>query len=249
VLTPGDIAAERAAIEADIDGTTLLTAFAETVSARPARGRPAAPGLRGDLVRQPLGGNDRRLRGHARARHPRVHLQHRVRRAVRLRRRALRGDDGDRRANRLPQLREIILIGGEAAGISRWAQVLAQSRSVAALDGRLFKESWQQAAPGDLAACSRCCPRCIRPRWSRSPRFGKLHAAVLATLPDASPELVSAMPDKARLAVLTTLGLDCCRAALSGAAPLDEAVVRSSARSACRSASPGGCRSCPTRRR
>jgi len=54
--------------------------------------------------------------------------------------------------DRLPRLREIILIGGEAAGISRWAQVLAQGRSVAALGGRLLKGSWRQAAPGDLAA-------------------------------------------------------------------------------------------------
>jgi long-chain acyl-CoA synthetase len=34
------------------------------------------------------------------------------------------------------------------------------------------------------------------------------------------------VPEEARLAVLTTLGLDCCRVALSGTAPLDEAVVR-----------------------
>jgi long-chain acyl-CoA synthetase len=54
----------------------------------------------------------------------------------------------------------------------------------------------------------------------------KLHAALLARLPDASPELLDAMPGEARLAVLTTLGLDCCRVALSGTAPLDEAVVR-----------------------
>jgi hypothetical protein len=33
VLTPGDIAAKRAAIEVGIDGTTLLTTLAETVSA------------------------------------------------------------------------------------------------------------------------------------------------------------------------------------------------------------------------
>ncbi|MGH3166136.1 MAG: AMP-dependent synthetase/ligase [Trebonia sp.] len=54
----------------------------------------------------------------------------------------------------------------------------------------------------------------------------KLHAAMLARLPDASPELVSVMPGEARLAVLTTLGLDRCRVAMSGAAPLDEAIVR-----------------------
>jgi long-chain acyl-CoA synthetase len=54
----------------------------------------------------------------------------------------------------------------------------------------------------------------------------KLYAALLARLPDASPELLDAMPEEARLAVLTTLGLDCCRVALSGTAPLDEAVVR-----------------------
>src|ERR1700727_1438762 len=32
-LTPGDIAAERAAIEAEIEGSTLLTAYAQTVAA------------------------------------------------------------------------------------------------------------------------------------------------------------------------------------------------------------------------
>ena len=32
-LTPGDIEAERAAIEAEIEGSTLLTAYAETVAA------------------------------------------------------------------------------------------------------------------------------------------------------------------------------------------------------------------------
>jgi hypothetical protein len=34
VLTPGDIAAEPAAIEADIDGTALLTAFARACHGR-----------------------------------------------------------------------------------------------------------------------------------------------------------------------------------------------------------------------
>ena len=48
--TPADIAAERAAIEAEIEGTTLLTAYAETVAAAgDTRGAPLA-GRRGVAV-------------------------------------------------------------------------------------------------------------------------------------------------------------------------------------------------------
>jgi long-chain acyl-CoA synthetase len=53
----------------------------------------------------------------------------------------------------------------------------------------------------------------------------KLYAALRTALPDASPEAVRAWPEEVRLAVLARIGLDKCRAAVSGAAPIDPAII------------------------
>jgi long-chain acyl-CoA synthetase len=53
----------------------------------------------------------------------------------------------------------------------------------------------------------------------------KLYAALSTALPDVSPEAVRAMPEQVRQAVLTRIGLDECRIATSGAAPIDPAIV------------------------
>src|SRR5215470_10945285 len=53
----------------------------------------------------------------------------------------------------------------------------------------------------------------------------KLYAALRTAMPDASPEAVRAWPEEVRLAVLVRIGLDQCRAAVSGAAPIDPAII------------------------
>jgi len=53
----------------------------------------------------------------------------------------------------------------------------------------------------------------------------KLHAALRGVLPDVAPEAVRGMPDAAKAAVLTRIGLDQCRIATSGAAPIDPEIV------------------------
>ena len=53
----------------------------------------------------------------------------------------------------------------------------------------------------------------------------KLYAALSTALPDVSPEAIRALPEQARLAVLTRIGLDECRFASSGAAPIDPAII------------------------
>ena len=53
----------------------------------------------------------------------------------------------------------------------------------------------------------------------------KLYAALRTAMPDASPEAVRAWPGEVRLAVLARIGLDQCRAAVSGAAPIDPAII------------------------
>ena len=350
---PDDVAAERAAIDAAIGGTTLLTALAETVGAYADvvahrwqedggwrwltyrqvydQVRDCALGLRaaglrpGDFVviwsgnrseatiadyavmharavpvfiYSPLSAEQAAYTaGHCEATMAIIEQQY-LSQLLSIR-------------DRLPALREIIVIGGQAtgqpAGTSRWADVLAQGRSGAAHHDQLFGESWQQARPADLAALiytpgtegqpkavmlthqnlryyqqavltviplaqqsdddkimrlvsympmahvtgrtidhwgpmtrpvtlsycpdarrlSEVLPKVHPTALVAVPRvWEKLHAALLARLPDASPELVSAIPEEARLAVLTTLGLDRCRVALSGTAPLDEAVIR-----------------------
>jgi len=53
----------------------------------------------------------------------------------------------------------------------------------------------------------------------------KLYAALSTALPDMSPEAIGALPEQARNAVLTRIGLDECRIATSGAAPIDPAII------------------------
>ncbi|WP_187365622.1 AMP-dependent synthetase/ligase [Trebonia kvetii] len=53
----------------------------------------------------------------------------------------------------------------------------------------------------------------------------KLHAALRGALPDVTPAAVSALPDAVKQAVLTRIGLDRCRIATSGAAPIDPEIV------------------------
>ncbi|WP_300614551.1 long-chain fatty acid--CoA ligase [Trebonia sp.] len=53
----------------------------------------------------------------------------------------------------------------------------------------------------------------------------KLHAALRTALPDVAPAAVRALPEQVRQAVLTRIGLDRCRLASSGAAPLDPAII------------------------
>ena len=53
----------------------------------------------------------------------------------------------------------------------------------------------------------------------------KLHAALRGVLPDVAPEAVRALPDAVKQAVRTRIGLDQCRLATSGAAPIDPEIV------------------------
>ncbi len=53
----------------------------------------------------------------------------------------------------------------------------------------------------------------------------KLYAALRGALPDGSPAAVRAMPEQVRQAVLARIGLDKCRIATSGAAPIDPAIL------------------------
>ena len=53
----------------------------------------------------------------------------------------------------------------------------------------------------------------------------KLYATLRTALPDVSPDAVRAMPEQARKAVLARIGLDQCGLALTGAAPIDPAII------------------------
>jgi long-chain acyl-CoA synthetase len=53
----------------------------------------------------------------------------------------------------------------------------------------------------------------------------KLYAALRTALPDAAPSAVRALPDGVKQAILTRVGLDQCRVATSGAAPIDPAII------------------------
>jgi long-chain acyl-CoA synthetase len=53
----------------------------------------------------------------------------------------------------------------------------------------------------------------------------KLHAALRGALPDVSPAAVRALPDAVKQAVLTRIGLDRCRYAATGSAPVDPEIV------------------------
>jgi long-chain acyl-CoA synthetase len=53
----------------------------------------------------------------------------------------------------------------------------------------------------------------------------KLHAALRGALPDVSPAAVRALPDPVKQAVLTRIGLDRCKIAATGSAPIDPEIV------------------------
>jgi long-chain acyl-CoA synthetase len=53
----------------------------------------------------------------------------------------------------------------------------------------------------------------------------KLYAALRGVLPDVASPAVRALPDEVKRAVLTRIGLDQCRIATSGAAPIDPEIV------------------------
>jgi long-chain acyl-CoA synthetase len=53
----------------------------------------------------------------------------------------------------------------------------------------------------------------------------KLHAALRGVLPDVAPAAVRALPEAVRQGVRTRIGLDQCRLATSGAAPIDPEIV------------------------
>jgi long-chain acyl-CoA synthetase len=53
----------------------------------------------------------------------------------------------------------------------------------------------------------------------------KLHAALRGALPDVTPAAVRALPDAAKQAVLTRIGLDRCRIAATGSAPVDPEII------------------------
>ncbi len=53
----------------------------------------------------------------------------------------------------------------------------------------------------------------------------KLHAGLRGALPDVSPAAVRALPDEVKQAVLTRIGLDQCRIAATGSAPIDPEIV------------------------
>src|SRR3984885_153362 len=53
----------------------------------------------------------------------------------------------------------------------------------------------------------------------------KLHAALRGALPDVSPAAVRALPDAVKQALLTRIGLDECRLAATGSAPIDPEIV------------------------
>ena len=106
--------------------------------------RPAARRVRGDLVAQPVGGDDRRLRGDARRRRPGVHLPHGRRGAGGGHHRALRGhrrrsSSGsscpccDSVRDQLPKLRAVVVLDDDGR----------QRRRSAAEDGTL---GWPAAA-------------------------------------------------------------------------------------------------------
>jgi len=53
----------------------------------------------------------------------------------------------------------------------------------------------------------------------------KLYAALRNTLPTVDPDAIRALPQEERAGILTFIGLDRCRVATSGSAPLDPAII------------------------
>jgi len=346
--TPADIAAERAAIEADIVGTTLLTAYAETVESNGDieahrwlddgqwrsltyrevydQVRDLALGL-GAIGFQPgefavIWSRNRSeatvadyavmhargvpvfiyntvsaeqaayIVGHCEATVAIVEPEYLPKlQSVR---------------DKLPKLRTIILIDGEAPGVQSWPEVLDFGRAEAERSGHLFEETWRRVTPDDLAALIYTSGTTGQPKavmlthrnlrfyqfaliqvipleeqteadgtalvisylpmahvtgrsvdhWSAMARpltlvycpdalrlfeiaaqvhptgimgiprvWEKLYAALRGALPDVSPEAVRALPPEVRTAILTRIGLDRCRLAASGSAPLDPTII------------------------
>jgi long-chain acyl-CoA synthetase len=208
--------------------------------------------------------------------------------------------------NKLPKLRQVVVIDGDSDGAIGWRQLLSLGHVEARRSPGLFDETWRRVRPDDLAtliytsgttgppkavmlthhnvryyqlATLRVIPleeqsdedgnaRLISylpmahvtgrsvDHWGAMARpitlnycpdalklfeiaaqvhptaligiprvWEKLYAALRNALPDVSPEAVRAMAEDARHGVLTFIGLDRCRVATSGAAPIDPAII------------------------
>ncbi len=346
--TPAQIAAERAAIEAEITGTTLLTAYAETVAA--ARDVEAhrwlADGQWRSLTYREVYEQVRDLalglaviglrpgefaviwsRNRSEATiadyavmHARgvpvfiyntvtaeqaAYIAGHCEATVAIVEREFLGKLAAVR-DRLPKLRQIVVIDGDAVSAIGWPRLLGLGRAQAERSPGLFEQAWRQVTPDDLAtliytsgttgqpkavmlthrnvryyqlATIRVIPLeeqsdddgharliCYLPmahvtgrsvdHWGSMARpitltycpdalrlfeiaarvhptalvgiprvWEKLYAALRTALPDVSPEAVRAVPDEMRHGVLARIGLDRCRVATSGAAPIDPAII------------------------
>jgi long-chain acyl-CoA synthetase len=208
--------------------------------------------------------------------------------------------------DRLPKLREVVLIDGDSPVTTGWHQLLALGHAEAERSPALFDETWRQVGQDDLATLIYTSGTTGQPKavmlthrnvryyqlatlrvipleeqsdedgktrlisylpmahvtgrsvdhWGSMARpitlsycpdalklfeiaaqvhptalvgiprvWEKLYAGLRNALPDVSPEAVRAMPEEARQGVLTFVGLDRCRTAVSGAAPIDPAII------------------------
>ncbi len=208
--------------------------------------------------------------------------------------------------DKLPKLRQVIVIDGDSGGAAGWPALLSLGRAEAERSPGLFDETWRQVRPDDLATLIYTSGTTGQPKavmlthrnvryyqlatlrvipleeqsdedgtarlisylpmahvtgrsvdhWGAMARpltlvycpdalklfdvaarvhptgligiprvWEKLYAALRNALPTVSPDAVRAMPDQARHGVLTFIGLDRCRIATSGAAPIDPAIL------------------------
>jgi long-chain acyl-CoA synthetase len=103
---------------------------------------------------------------------------------------------------------------------------------LAHVTGRALDDWSPMGYPASLAYCPEI-PRLFEVAASFHPTclvgvprvWEKLHAGLSAALPDASAEAVRALPEQAKRAVLARVGLDQCRFAGSGAAPIDPEII------------------------
>jgi long-chain acyl-CoA synthetase len=346
--TPADVAAERAAIEAEVGGSTLLTAYAETVNGTPdveahrwledgqwrsltyrevhERVRDLALGL-GVIGFRPAEFAVIWSRNRSEATIADYAVMHArgvpvfIYNTVSAEQAAYIASHCEATVaiveyefldkllsvwDKLPKLRQVIVIDGDCDRAIGWPQLLGLGHAEAERSPVLFEETWRQVRPDDLAtliytsgttgqpkavmlthrnvryyqlamirvipledqsdedgnarlisylpmahvtgrsvdhwgAMARTvtlnyCPDALKLFEIASqvhptalvgiPRvWEKLYAGLRSALPDVSPEAVRAMPEEARHGVLTFIGLDRCRVATSGAAPIDPAII------------------------